>query len=51
MEEEGMKITVVGVLLIVAAIVGAFWLIRYLRDKGNRGPEPGPEQGPSPGLG
>jgi len=33
------KITVVGAVLIIATIVGVVLLIRYLDDKGNRGPE------------
>ena len=33
------KITVVGAILIVATVVGVVLLIRYLNDRGDRGPE------------
>ena len=45
MENEGMRITVVGAALIVAAVIGVFLLIRYL----NRGTEqPGSQEGNPP---
>jgi hypothetical protein len=36
MENEGMKITVVGAVLILVALIGAMWLLGYLE----RRPEP-----------
>jgi hypothetical protein len=30
MENEGMKITVVGMVLIIVALIGAYWLLSYL---------------------
>jgi hypothetical protein len=39
MEEEGIKVTVVGALLIIAAVVVVALVIRALADKGDAGPE------------
>ena len=39
MEGNAMRITVVGAVLIVAVAIGVVVLIRYLGDRGNRGPE------------
>jgi hypothetical protein len=45
-EDEGMKITVLGAALIVAAVIGAILLVRYLD---NRSRQTKPPQGPLPG--
>ena len=37
MEEEGMSITVVGLMVIVAVAIAAVLLIRALRDSNNQG--------------
>lgn len=39
MEEEGIGITVVGALIIVAVIIAAVLLIRHLNKKNRQGPE------------
>jgi hypothetical protein len=41
MEDEGMNITVVGVVVIILAVIGAVVLIRYLQ---NRPDDPGGEE-------
>ena len=38
MEEEGMSITVVGLMVIVAVAIAAVLVIRALRDGNNQGP-------------
>lgn len=39
MEEEGMRVTVVGAALIIAAMVAVVLVVRVLRNNKGRGPE------------
>jgi hypothetical protein len=39
MEEKGLKMTVVGALVIVLAVIGAICLIRHCQQRRNRGRE------------